>query len=478
MTESDNPSPSRARRDKLVALGSLIVLATWLAYLNRAAQADDAMICLRYVRNLVDGLGWSFNPGEATQGSTSVLNTLLLALATWVSGEPIPAQVVVQGLCVAGAAWFVLLLVERDHGFLAGALAAAIVVSVPLFETTQGLECAPFACGLTAATWAAARGRLRLASLLVGLTALARPSGILLVPILFGHEWWRARSEGRLRQALSATLVPVGIVLGLWSAWAWAAFGSPLPNTLAAKIAQRDSGLFGHGHLFWRGLRGLLPQVVRRGINLNDKLVLAVFLLGLVVSVRTRLWPLLVFATVQTLAYVVLNPPFYHWYALPMFLGVALGVVAVFLALRSKWPRAALIVPIGWLALSAPDLVHERAPYPNTLAYQNAAAALAKVSAPGQTFAAWEIGNLGYHLRELRVLDLAGLVTEAAHEPLSRGDTTWFLARKPDFVLLHDPPWKRMEEPIVEHATFRTHYRLIETIAAPPPYGVRIYERQ
>ena len=69
---------------------------------------DDAFIFFRYADNFSIGHGLVYNPGEAVEGYTSFLWTLLLALAAWVGLPLIPfSQIagVVFGFATLWAVW-------------------------------------------------------------------------------------------------------------------------------------------------------------------------------------------------------------------------------------------------------------------------------------------------------------------------------------------------------------------------------------
>jgi hypothetical protein len=65
-----------------VALALLLALAAgvwlWFALSTRLAL-EDAYITFRYARNIAQGVGFVFNPGELVLGTTTPLQTLLLA---------------------------------------------------------------------------------------------------------------------------------------------------------------------------------------------------------------------------------------------------------------------------------------------------------------------------------------------------------------------------------------------------------------
>jgi hypothetical protein len=68
--------------------------------------ADDSFIALRYARNLIQGEGLVFNPGERVEGFTSMLWTLLLSLCG-VIGIDLLAAARILGV-VAGLATIIL----------------------------------------------------------------------------------------------------------------------------------------------------------------------------------------------------------------------------------------------------------------------------------------------------------------------------------------------------------------------------------
>lgn len=48
-----------------------------ILHANRAFYRDDAYMTLRYARNLIDGAGMAWNPGEHVQGYTNFLHPML-----------------------------------------------------------------------------------------------------------------------------------------------------------------------------------------------------------------------------------------------------------------------------------------------------------------------------------------------------------------------------------------------------------------
>lgn len=125
---------------------------------------EDAFISFRYARNLVDGHGLVFNPGERVEGYTNFLWVLLTAAVMKAGGDPVPFA------RYAGAAVSLALVVlvwraarRRDapRGRTGGLVAAAVVAcstSVAV-EAVQGLETVPFAFLVTAGVLAGIAAR-------------------------------------------------------------------------------------------------------------------------------------------------------------------------------------------------------------------------------------------------------------------------------------------------------------------------------
>ena len=90
---------ARESRPRMLLFG-LVAVLVFLALLNRFIQ-DDAFISFQYARNLVEGNGLTFNPGERVEGYTNFLWTLLISAGVAIGAEPILWSYVL-GLCFFG----------------------------------------------------------------------------------------------------------------------------------------------------------------------------------------------------------------------------------------------------------------------------------------------------------------------------------------------------------------------------------------
>lgn len=220
---------------------------------------DDAFISLRYARNLVEGHGLVYNVGEAVEGYTNLLWTLLLAGLMALGIDAVVGSAVLGALCWAGA----VAVAARAGGAAGGgpraglvAAAAAALSLQAALEAVEGLETALYALLIAAGVLSLAprdecegpdRGRGWASTLAFALAALTRPEAPLLAAL--AHLGLLVGDPGRWRERLRAALV-AGAALaaqqGALLAWRLHTYGEPLPNTFYAKVG---------GAAWGRGLR-------------------------------------------------------------------------------------------------------------------------------------------------------------------------------------------------------------------------------
>lgn len=109
-----------------------------------------------------------------------------------------------------------------------------------------------------------------------------------------------------------------------------AVFGSPLPGTLAAKIAQRQSGFwppFLLTSLEW--LAAHITPTPHFSLGPNYAYFIVVILaaiggLGLIIRPKFAWWGILIWVGLYTAGYTAMDIPFYRWYVAPLVLGGAI----------------------------------------------------------------------------------------------------------------------------------------------------------
>jgi hypothetical protein len=201
-------------------------------------QLDDAWISYRYARNLVEGEGLVYNPGEYVEGYTNLLWTLLVAgglvlgvdarLAGHVLGLASGAALLLAGFGYARA------LLGPGGRALAGLAPVLVATSIAFARwSTSGMETPLFAAAAMGALWAAAAGRTGLALLAACTATLTRPDGALVAGVALGALLVSGRRDPR--RVLVAGALFAGLLLG-HTLFRLSYYGSLLPNTFYAKV--------------------------------------------------------------------------------------------------------------------------------------------------------------------------------------------------------------------------------------------------
>jgi hypothetical protein len=242
--------------DGLVVLTCVAALLLWWALFHNA-QLDDPFITFRYSRNLINGFGPVWNPGEPpVEGYTNFLWMILCAAGLAAGFEPLMfARLVgilaMAAILVVGASSVNPLASRREAWrFFALALALNPIVG---FYAVSGMETLLFAllafCG--ACLYArslrgdGARDRV-VAALFFAAAALCRPEGLGCFGIALIYQLLpRHRPH---RRPLAQLVLPFLAIWGVFFLWRLSYYGQLFPNTYYAKQT---------GDLWFR-LRGFL----------------------------------------------------------------------------------------------------------------------------------------------------------------------------------------------------------------------------
>ncbi|GEM_PF-912508 len=236
---------------------------------------DDAYITLRYARNLADGDGLRFNPGEMpVEGYTNFLLTVVLAGCDKI-GLPLVtmAKVISIGAAlgvIIATYWLTTLVLPEAPGLLRAM--PSLLLSICgwfAFFAAIGLETHFFALLVVVAVCLILRGRWTWASALFASAYLTRPEGLGLWAVTLVWLIWQAylrphivrraepastRTDDTVRFGdIARFVIPFTIVAGVHEIWRLTYYGEPLPNTFYDKV-------------------GSTAQQVRRGLDyvLND----------------------------------------------------------------------------------------------------------------------------------------------------------------------------------------------------------------
>lgn len=253
-----------------IGIGALIVLAAMLcACLVLAAPViiapdsaqEDALITARHARNLAQGDGLVFNPGEQVLGSTSPAAAVLTA---WIYRLPLPAPRQVQLLQVVTILLVLATLTVAAHTIGAQrwpttAAAVAILCLLPDigYAATAGMDTA-FIMLLAAILWRRLTRHDRglewdAAAVLCALALpLFRLDAVFLLVALYGSclIWSALRERGTFNAALRTALGTAAVVafgVACLLALLWITYGRPLPQSMLAKaglLAPPEAGAF------------------------------------------------------------------------------------------------------------------------------------------------------------------------------------------------------------------------------------------
>jgi arabinofuranosyltransferase len=290
-----------------VSILVIVVLFGWGAW-NRRWIADDGLIVLRTVRNLLAGNGPVFNQGERVEANTSTVWTYLVTLGGWVAG-PVRLEYVALTLAlllsIAGVVLVMIgtarLYAPSLHGRRALLLPAGVLVYIALPPArdfaSSGLENGLVLAYLGLLWWmmvcwsqaprinpppgisphdATSRRFDTALAFVGGLSVLVRPElaligGLALVMMLVAASGWRRR----LLIVLAGGLLPVG-----YQIFRMGYYGLLVPGTAVAKDASGSK--WSQGFIYLTNFNG--PYV------LWVPLVLLVGLALLLLAVRSFLW--------------------------------------------------------------------------------------------------------------------------------------------------------------------------------------------
>ncbi len=422
---------------------------------------DDAFITYRYARNVVDGHGFVFNPGERVEGYSNFTWVLVAAAALRAGIEPESLTKYVgllAGLLCLPLSWLLARRVRSGIGMVA--LVAPFYLAVSPFlvqHAVTGLEASFFACLVCGALLMAVGkppGVLRSTAFVALLLAIAltRPEGPAVAALLLIFRFALATREWAGDDASTAVKREVAtfiLLFGAYYAWRWTYFDAAFPNTFFAKTRgglhgvidgaqytldfMRDSG----GVLFVA--LALLPLVLRRaGAAYWTSLAILGFYTAFVVVAGgdwmyhyrffAHVLPVLAALVTVGLDTILAYPRPGTLQALLVHASVALVVLATLLGVGNTELRVARIV---LPAVRSHNYLSQN--------YEELGMWFLENAPEDATIAVSDVGAVGY-FSERRILDMFGLIDP--HIARLRGrmhykaDPRYVLSREPDYIVL------------------------------------------
>ncbi|MEO1055846.1 MAG: hypothetical protein AAFY28_02930 [Actinomycetota bacterium] len=429
----------------IAACCAVLLWATW------GFMGDDSHITFTYSKNLADGVGLVFNQGKRTLSTTTPLTAVVMAGPSLLGLELQPVGILVSTVAAGAIALLLWVNLRPYVGVLAALLGIAAVVLHPFTVSAAWNEMLVYTALALATFHAVARRWFAVAGLLAGFCALTRPDGGLVVVIALAIALLtaiHARNEqvGRRWRPLVRSSVAVAAVVTPWLVFSTWYYGSPVPVTLRAKQAQRESG---HGRSFvelvdqrfdfyfsqgrWVVAAGVVIVGLVAGVaalsahvrqarsaqpaETEDRLVapfpLSTFAPQSATLILALAWNLLI-----AVAYLALDVSAYGWYVVPFVVtvGVLTSLGAGWLVARAqRWSAlgsrllgaaiaVAVVVP---LLLGARDFA-DRDPI-HTVLYQPAAEWMEANVPSDAAVGTLEVGLIGYYSGRT-IVDFAGLL--------------------------------------------------------------------
>jgi hypothetical protein len=465
---------------------------------------DDTYIHLQYARNWAERGELAFNPGEPSNGATSPLWILSLALLRWLGLWGHDPVVAARALAWASSLGAILVLYTWAAGALgrrlAPAVAAALAVDAWLvrwasvgMETSLVVLCVLVALRASARAFASPRAAAG-AGAACGLAALARPEALLLLPLV-ALSSLRAPRPPDLARRLGLFLGTFALVAGPWFVFARITTGTFLPLTAGAK----SGGLHLSPGRWLAGAR-ILAQTLA-----SAQLLSALALLAGAATTKGRAFLLhpdrtvpLAWALALPAAYLVLDVQLLSRYLLvvtPVVTLLGFGAAAAARAGIRRPRPAAVLGGLAVLTAVQNALLLGLVVAPPTRAFSRdlpgslgEMARWLRENTPAETVVATpDIGLIGF-VSHRRVLDLGGLTSPAVarlrekagfENMMSEG---LFLDRpgipEPDFLIDRDREPQRLQGKVLEGRVLRaimTRPVANLGIRQPGPYHYTLY---
>ena len=228
---------------------------------RRLVLYDDVGITLRYAYRLAEGHGWTYNDNDQTNGASSPLYTMILAICRVVGLDLVQSARMIGVILYAGVVGAASYIAQKIAGVTAGLVAAVLVLTSSGFraEALSGMETILSVFLGILVILAIMKERDWVAAVLLGLALVNKlDAGLLVVVVVFA--WWFLRRAFPWKQIV----ITVGLIAP-WFLFSWIYFGSPLPYSMTQKISGENGGGLPSWNTWWMFERlqreGSLPLV-------------------------------------------------------------------------------------------------------------------------------------------------------------------------------------------------------------------------
>ena len=417
---------------------SPILLALYFGYIWQGYQLDDALIYLRYIKNVHEGHGLVYNPGERFNGLTSPFFTFVILLTSFFYENLQLLSVVISALFLLATAYFSAKLFARSrYGEL---ITIILIVSFKYFYTTIGMETTLFLFLIVLSLYL-----YKIDSdyfvITLALLVITRSEGIFLAAPICIDYLIRYKKIPKLSYVVGGL-----VILVLPFIFNKFYYGDFLAVTGSAKIGQGKSGFWGYGWIF---LQVDSLFIFFSNIRSIAYALLALAGLGFILLRNNRIAILsLIFSLLLLGFYGLLNIPNYHWYYAPFFLFTLIFASFAVEWLTLKCWQAKGIAPKSIAILTLIVLMGFY--FKNTMPWESGGKHVSYVKSgewlkantpPNASVAMVEVGTVGWYA-DRRIIDILGLTNPYNADFIAKGDAdSWPIHYQPDYILIHNPLW-------------------------------------
>jgi hypothetical protein len=427
MNEQFLQSPSASKSDpRTIDAIVIFILGVLLRLPFLPATGDDAFITFRYVRNLIAGQGYVFNPGEHVLGTTTPFYTLYLALIGKTGLDFILMGKLTNILADTAMIVLLFIIVFRASNRIVAWAVALLVLFSPynLQYAASGMETGIYTFLILLVLYLYEQGQWKWMALAGGILVLVRPDGLLAL-LVIGLFWLIDRHA--LKTGIKYALL-TGLVMLPWFVFATWYFGSPIPHSITAKaLTYRSPARLEWLYILW--------YIFAQGGGTGGTFLIAA-LLGtgsLAVLFRQAFRPLrpyLVWMVVYIATFTFFQSGRFGWYYTPimpiLFTLVVLGGAEWFQQIRRfgamtrilqsnlRYVLAgtlflALILTSGLSAYNSWRQAYQEVAYEKSI-WQPVGLWIRENSCPAATVALESIGGVGWY-SERYIWDEGGLVS-------------------------------------------------------------------
>lgn len=422
-----------------------ILLLMYLFVGYSRLQQDDAYIFYTYAKNIAEGNGYVYNPGERINATTSALYTILLASVYFPVKNFFPDSLPYIALLIGFISLcFLIFIVQKilSGNKIASFMFPLLFMANPLLKFGIGMETYLNLVMITAAIFYYYKRRLIITSVFCALAVLARLDSVILPVVILLYHLFKEK------EPLPFKAIAVFILILLpWFLFSYIYFDSILPTTVYIKLNQSKLGFFGSGLIFIKGLFNSVP-----GTRITGTMILISVLLTTVYFTITKkfseqnkgiililLWGLVLFITYAF----ILNAPPYPWYYSPFSLPVSVllsVLLGELLADKKKFLTYSFAALLLLTTLILPTKTFLEGYNSKYIYYIRATEWLNKNAGENSLLAVDEIGIIGYYYEKGKIIDMLGIITPDIMEMQLRGNQAGYIDKyRPDYILTDYP---------------------------------------